>query len=90
MGKCKTGSKYFEDRTDIPIWDIVPNTFNLANNLGQMVCLSQKFIVRLKKNCLKVPPCVASVMHDKWMKEWFSKAQVPTLKEFILYLQSLA
>ena len=54
---------------------------NSAKILGQMVCLSQKFIITfIKKNCLKIPSCLVIVMHDKWMKEWFSKLFIHTLK----------
>ena len=38
---------------------------NLAKVLGQMAGISQKLIIIFIKNCLKIPPCVAIVMHDK-------------------------
>ena len=68
-----------------PIWDVIRKKSNLAKVLGQMVQLSQKFIIFMK-NLLKNTPCVAIVMHDEWMKEWFSKSCIHTVKEHILYL----
>ena len=41
------------------------------------------------KICLKIPPCETIVMHDKWMKDWFSKPCIHTLKEYLLYLVTL-
>ena len=38
---------------------------NLAKNLGQMVCISQKNINIFIKNLLKILLCVAILIHDK-------------------------
>ena len=46
---------------------------NLAKTLDRWCTYLKKVQLFFFKICLKVQDCVAIVMHDKWMKEWFSK-----------------
>ena len=78
MGKCQKCSKYFQCR--------ICNTH--LRYCGTKAQFSRDFTAygahRNTTLCLEIPPCAAIVIHDKWMKEVFSKLCVHTLKKYVI------
>ena len=69
MAEFRNAENIFGTEYAAPMLDIVAKTPKIAKILGQTVRISQKFIViSYKKNCLKLPPSLAIVIHGKWMK----------------------